>query len=68
MARTPAPLFQAAIVRNAIRRAFFKLDPRIMVRNPVMFVVEVGAVMTTALWVRDLGGAESGFGGQIVLW
>jgi potassium-transporting ATPase ATP-binding subunit len=68
MARKPTPLFELAIVRDAIRRAFFKLDPRVMVRNPVMFVVEVGAVMTTALWIKDIGGAEAGFGGQIVLW
>jgi len=34
-----------------IREAFVKLDPRLMVRNPVMFVVEVGAVLTTVIWV-----------------
>ena len=34
-----------------IRQAFVKLDPRLMARNPVMFVVEVGAAMTTVIWV-----------------
>ena len=46
---TARPLFDGPIVRRAIRDAFGKLDPRRMIRNPVMFVVEVGSVFTTLL-------------------
>jgi len=65
------PLFDAPIVRAAIANSFRKLDPRVQVRNPVMFVVWVGAVMTTALSVQALGGGgEAGFGFvlAIALW
>ncbi|HEX2369172.1 MAG TPA: potassium-transporting ATPase subunit KdpB, partial [Acidimicrobiia bacterium] len=70
MAR-PVRRFDPAIMRRAAGDAVRKLDPRHMVRNPVMLVVEVGAVLTTILWVRDLGsatGAASSFAGQVVLW
>jgi K+-transporting ATPase ATPase B chain len=50
------PLFDPAIVKRAIVESFRKLDPRHQVRNPVMFVVEVGSVLTTALFVQALGG------------
>ena len=43
------PLFERAIVSRAIRDSFVKLDPRGMIRNPVMFVVEVGSAFTTCL-------------------
>src|SRR5262249_14732808 len=43
-------------VRRAIRDSFAKLDPRHQIRNPVMFVVEVGSVLTTALFVVALAG------------
>jgi K+-transporting ATPase ATPase B chain len=65
------PLFEASIVRRAIASSFVKLDPRHQVRNPVMFVVEVGSVMTTALWVQALAGqgeAPAGFILAISLW
>ncbi|EYF08263.1 potassium-transporting ATPase subunit KdpB [Chondromyces apiculatus] len=59
------PLFEAAIVRRAIIDAFVKLDPRRMIRNPVMFVVEVGSAFTTALFVHAAvtgkGEAPAGF-------
>jgi len=51
--------------------ALTKLNPRWMVRNPVMFVVEVGAVLTTALWVQALlghGEAQPGFIGAVAAW
>ena len=51
--------------------AFLKLDPRRMLRNPVMFVVEVGSLLTTVLWVQALTGkgeAPAGFVGAIALW
>ncbi len=49
-------LFDAAIVRQAIVDAFRKLTPRRQVRNPVMFVVYVGSILTTLLWVQALVG------------
>ena len=59
-----------SIVRGALVDAFRKLDPRTMVKNPVMFVVEVGSVLTTVLLVRDAvaGRAGIGFELQITLW
>jgi K+-transporting ATPase ATPase B chain len=53
-----------------MRSAISKLDPRIMVRNPVMFVVEVVAVLATVLFLRDLVSAtpDIGFSLQIILW
>ncbi len=58
------PLFERAIVRRATLDAWRKLDPRHQARNPVMFVVLVGSVFTTALWLQALGGqgdARPGF-------
>jgi K+-transporting ATPase ATPase B chain len=58
------------LYRHALVEAFRKLDPRWMVRNPVMFVVEVGSVLTTALWVQSLlgyGEEKAGFIGAITL-
>lgn len=60
-----------AIYRRAVIDAVFKLDPRLMVRNPVMFVVEAGSVLTTLLWLRALTGngeAPAGFIGAIAAW
>jgi len=68
---TKRSLFDAAILQRAVGDSFRKLDPRTLVRNPVMFVVEVVAVVTTILFVRDLGGgpeAAPGFVGQIAAW
>src|SRR3979490_2156903 len=58
------------IVRRAITDSFIKLNPRSMMKNPVMFVVEVGAAMTTILAVRDfaVGASITGFTVQITLW
>jgi potassium-transporting ATPase ATP-binding subunit len=50
------PLFDPAIVRQALVDSIRKLDPRVQVRNPVMFVVLVGAVLTTALFLQALVG------------
>ena len=53
-------LFDPAIVRRAMRDSVIKLHPRTLMRNPVMFVVEVVAAVTTILFIRDLfGGTES---------
>jgi K+-transporting ATPase ATPase B chain len=64
------PLFDQAIVSSAAQQSFVKLDPRTLVTNPVMFVVEAGAALTTLLVVRDIvtGAAGTGFGIQIALW
>ena len=54
------------IVRNAIKGALIKLNPRTMMGNPVMFVVEIGSVITTALLFK--GGSAFKFNLQITLW
>ncbi len=48
-------MFDPTIVRGALLDSVRKLNPRVMVRNPVMFVVELGSVLTTVLLFRDLG-------------
>ncbi|NTV00381.1 MAG: hypothetical protein HGA55_04570, partial [Methanoregulaceae archaeon] len=45
-----------AIYQRAIIDAVVKLDPRLMIRNPVMFVVEAGSALTTLLWLQALFG------------
>jgi K+-transporting ATPase ATPase B chain len=64
------PLFDPPIVKRAVWDSLVKLNPRTMMKNPVMFVVEIGAAMTTILAVRDLasGAAVAGFTFQITLW
>src|SRR5215217_3969555 len=58
-----------AILVPALRDAVIKLDPRQLIRNPVIFVTEVVAVLVTVLFVQDLaGGAPAAFSGQIALW
>ena len=64
-------LFDGAIVRRAVVDAFRKLDPRVQVRNPVMFVVLVGSILTTGLWLQALlgqGEAPAGFIFWISMW
>ncbi|ADB49157.1 potassium-transporting ATPase subunit KdpB [Conexibacter woesei] len=56
-------LLEPAILRTAALESLHKLDPRRMVRNPVMFVVEIGALLTTLVWiVQAFGGSISGAG------
>jgi K+-transporting ATPase ATPase B chain len=64
------PLFDPEIVARAIRASFVKLNPITLLKNPVMFVVEVGAALTTVFLVRDLfiHGGGIGFSFQIALW
>ena len=66
----PRSLFDRAIVARAVGDSFKKLDPRWQARNPVMFVVEVGAAATTIFLVRDLvsHGANAGFDFAIAAW
>jgi K+-transporting ATPase ATPase B chain len=63
-------LFDPKIVVPAIWASFAKLDPRTMVKNPVMFVVEAVAALTTVLLIRDLlsGSQNLGFTFQIIVW
>ncbi|MDQ7251240.1 potassium-transporting ATPase subunit KdpB [Dongia sedimenti] len=65
-----ATLTDPKILIPAIGASFRKLDPRVMMRNPVMFVVEVVAALTTVLFIRDLvtGAGNYGFSFQINLW
>jgi K+-transporting ATPase ATPase B chain len=59
------------LYRRAILDAFKKLDPRRQLRNPVMFVTEIGSLLTTILWIQALTGngeAPTGFVGTIALW
>jgi K+-transporting ATPase ATPase B chain len=62
---------RAQLYRRAILDAFVKLNPRHQVKNPVMFVTEVGSFLTTVLWIQALAGkgeAPAGFIGAIALW
>ncbi|MCW2967331.1 MAG: kdpB, partial [Solirubrobacteraceae bacterium] len=61
-------LFSLTIVRPAIAACFVKLDPRVQIRNPVMFVVEIGAVITTIAWAIQLGGGGPLGGGHEPAW
>ncbi len=64
------PLFDPEIVRRATAASFAKLNPVTLLKNPVMFVVEVGAAITTILLIRDVfaGGTGIGFQIQIAIW
>ena len=69
--RKTTSLWDPAILRPAAFDSFKKLDPRLMARNPVMFVVEVGCVLVTVLFVYDLArGApvDVKFNVQLILW
>ncbi len=64
-------LFDPPVVRRALKDAVRKLDPRQVARNPVMFVVEIGSLLTTLLIFRDIVVGESGhllFSIQVTLW
>ncbi len=65
----PAKLDRELWIRAGLS-SLVKLDPRTQMRNPVMFVVWIGAVFVTVLWLRDLssGGGHAGWSGQIGLW
>ncbi len=63
--RQAVSLFRPDIVRRAFSDSFTKLDPRVQIRNPVMFVVEIGAVITTITWlIQAFGGKPLGGGGE----
>ncbi|NWJ24294.1 potassium-transporting ATPase subunit KdpB [Rhizobium sp. RM] len=72
MSHKPAKpgLFDPAILVPATKNAFVKLDPRQLVRNPVIFVTEAVAAMVTVFFLRDLvaNTGNAGFSGQIAAW
>jgi K+-transporting ATPase ATPase B chain len=63
-------LFDPEIVKRATKESFIKLNPRMVAKNPVMFVVEVGAALTTVYVIKDAITGAGGllFGIQIALW
>ena len=64
-------LFDPEITRRAVGDSFKKLDPRHMVKNPVMFTVYVGSILTTGLWLQALmghGEAAPGFIFAVSIW
>ena len=67
------PLFDPPLVKVAIKDSFIKLAPWVQWRNPVMFVVLIGSLLTTGLWLAQLSGGLSsegrpGFVFAITLW
>src|SRR5262249_33685089 len=65
--------WEGPLIRAALLDSIRKLDPRLMVRNPVMFVVEIGSVLTTIAWLRDLiapsaGAGPAWFTANVALW
>src|SRR5690242_15448734 len=71
MRESQSTILDPAILLPAIGQSFVKLDPRVMIKNPVMFVVEVVAALTTLIFLRQLAtgdGGHLGFTFQIILW
>jgi K+-transporting ATPase ATPase B chain len=63
-------IWDPGIVRQAVVDSFRKLDPRIQIKNPVMFIVEVGSLLTTIIFIQELavGGGRPLFTGQVAFW
>jgi K+-transporting ATPase ATPase B chain len=63
-------MWDPIIIRQAVVDSFRKLDPRIQARNPVMFIVEVGSLVTTVIWLQELLGRTGNplFTGQVAFW
>ncbi len=70
MRRARSTILDPEILAPAIRESFVKLDPRTLIRNPVMFVVEIVACLTTVTFLRGLfaGAPYPGFSLQIIAW
>jgi K+-transporting ATPase ATPase B chain len=63
--QTSRSLFDPMILRAAVGPSFAKLDPRVQIHNPVMFVVEIGAAITTVAWlIQAFGGGPLGGGDE----
>src|ERR1700729_3014751 len=65
--RRAVSLFRRDIVYRALIDSFKKLDPRVQIRNPVMFVVEIGALITTVTWFIQVFGGKA-LGGNDPAW
>src|SRR5216683_973149 len=65
---TPIRTLSAPIVQRAALESFLKLDPRVQWRNPVMFVVWVGSVLVTLIWLAGTGKESSAFVLAVALW
>jgi K+-transporting ATPase ATPase B chain len=63
-------IWDPGIVSEAIGASVRKLDPRIQIKNPVMFIVEVGSLLTTIVWVQELAAGTGSplFTGQVAFW
>src|SRR5215467_793215 len=71
MTRASSSIFSRDIVLAAIRDSFPKLDPRLQLKNPVMFIVELGSVITTGIFFLNVvRGDDSGlwFVASIAIW
>jgi K+-transporting ATPase ATPase B chain len=66
--RQSKSLFERSILAPALIDSFRKLDPRVQIRNPVMFVVEIGALISTIAWVIQLFGGKPLGGGNEPAW
>ncbi len=62
----PKSIFEPTLVRTAIRDSFIKLNPRLMARNPVMFVVEIGTVVTLLITIANIVNAQP-FGYELAI-
>jgi K+-transporting ATPase ATPase B chain len=63
-------IWDPSIVSQAVGDSFRKLDPRTQVKNPVMFIVEVGSLITTIIWIQEFAGGAGNplFTGQVAFW
>src|SRR5579859_8127818 len=71
MARRSTSIFSREIATQAVKDSFPKLDPRLQLKNPVMFIVELGSLITTGIFVLDLIRGHTGslwFVGVIAIW
>jgi len=71
MARQSASIFSRELTLAAVRGSFPKLDPRNQLKNPVMFIVELGSFITTVIFFLDLARGHNGslwFVGVITVW
>src|SRR5262249_851016 len=71
----PRGILDPELLRSALPHAFRKLDPRLLIRNPVMFVVELTALLVTLIWLANVTGVQTvpgssgaGFQLQIGIW
>ncbi len=74
-APNPRGILDPELLRSAIPHAFRKLDPRLLIKNPVMFVVEITAALVTIIWLANVSGVQAtaatsgtGFQLQIAIW